>query len=269
MASGCTPAVDERDYKDFSTYFFAALTGKDRVGRPVLGADANGDGKVGMDEAFCHTLVNNATVDIPVCTSDVFLRRFVNIADSEVFKTPYAQIREWATPAQKSALEKLSSALNLGDGDRVQKAWDRFQEAGGERGRNAKLMNLRRAFLVEREEARNALFARWPDLKDLSSQVFAAARTEALPWVRKRAEEGAYTGLLNAEKGLLQEEKLAYERELADARVIRFVRLAKSVVLAHILRQGSDASIKRRFEKLVAAEQRPLLPWQPPRAASK
>ena len=24
MAAGCTPAVDERDYKDFSSYFFAA-----------------------------------------------------------------------------------------------------------------------------------------------------------------------------------------------------------------------------------------------------
>src|SRR5207247_9666955 len=105
MAAGCTPAVDERDYKDFSSYFFAALTGKDRVGRSVTGADFNHDGRVGMDEAFCYTLVHTATIDIPVCTSDVFVPRFITLPDSEIFKTPFTQVKEWATPAQRAALE--------------------------------------------------------------------------------------------------------------------------------------------------------------------
>src|SRR5579862_2595951 len=48
MAAGCTPQIKEADYKDFSGYFFAALTGKDRSGNPVVGVDYNRDGKVGM-----------------------------------------------------------------------------------------------------------------------------------------------------------------------------------------------------------------------------
>src|SRR6185503_4732339 len=48
MAAGCSPAVDEREYHDFTSYFFAALTGKDRVGRRIKGADYNHDGVVGM-----------------------------------------------------------------------------------------------------------------------------------------------------------------------------------------------------------------------------
>ena len=269
MAAGCTPAVDERDYKDFSTYFFAALTGKDRVGRAVTGADYNHDGRVGMDEAFCYTLVHNATIDIPVCTSDVFLRRFVTLPDSEIFKSSYEQLKDWATPAQKAALDLLSNALGITGDDRLQNAWSRFRDEEERRQRSTRLNASRRGFWVIREEERNALFARWPDLKDPASRAYAAARTDALPWVRRRVEEGKYVELLEGERKLMDEERAAYERELSDARLVRFVRLAKSIVLAHTLRTAADESVKRRFEKLVTAEQRSLLPWQgaPARAA--
>ena len=262
MAAGCTPAVDERDYKDFSTYFFAALTGKDRVGRAVTGADYNHDGRVGMDEAFCYTLVHNATIDIPVCTSDVFLRRFVTLPDSEIFKTSYAQVKEWATPAQRSALDELSIAVGLSGDDRVQNAWSRFRDETESRQRAARLDASRRGFWVIREEERNALFARWPDLKDPQANAYAAAKAEALMWVRRRAEEGKYAELLDGEKKQLDEERAAFEREITDARLIRLVRLSKTVILSHAVRTSADDSVKRRFEKLVTAEQRSLLPWQ-------
>ena len=89
-----------------------------------------------------------------------------------------------------------------------------------------------------------------------------------MPWVRRRAEEGKYAELLEGEKKLMAEERAAYERELVDARLVRFVRLAKSVVLGHTIRTAPDDSVKRRFEKLVASEQRSLLPWQGPARAA-
>ena len=269
MAAGCTPAVDERDYQDFSTHFFAALSGKDRVGRAVSGADYNRDGRVGMDEAFCYTLVHNATIDIPVCTSDVFLRRFITTPDSEIFKTTYAKVREWGTPAQKAVLDELSVSLGLTGDDRLQKAWAKFQDQSAGRQLAARLNSTRRGFMVHREEERNTLFARWPDLKDPQSRAFAAAKSEALPWVRRRAEEGNYKGLLGAEKRLIDEEDEAYRRELAEAKQIRFVRLAKTVILSRLMRESEDETLKRRFEKLVAAEQRSLLPWQGPARAAR
>ena len=73
-AAGCTPEVNEAEYHDFTSYFFAALTGRDRVGRAVTGADYNQDGKVGMDEAYTYSLIHDVSIDVPVCTSDVYLR---------------------------------------------------------------------------------------------------------------------------------------------------------------------------------------------------
>ena len=52
-AAGCTPEINEADYRDFTGYFFEALSGHSRLGRPVTGADYNHDGKVGMDERVC------------------------------------------------------------------------------------------------------------------------------------------------------------------------------------------------------------------------
>ena len=74
---------------------------------------------------------------------------------------------------------------------------------------------------------------------------------------------------MDGEKKLIDEELAAYQRELTDARLVRFVRLAKSVILARTLRTGADESVKRRFEKLVTAEKRSLLPWQGAAHAAK
>ncbi len=186
-ASGCTPEVNEADYQDFSSHFFAALSGKDRLGRRVSGADFDASGAVGMDEAFAWATIRQDSGDVPVSTSDAFLRRFVNKPDVETMATPYATIRAWARPAQRAALEGLSARLTLRGEDRLRRTYDAYFGPGG------------------RDE---------PD---------AALR-------------------------------------------LRFIRLAKSVVLAHVLAESGAPEIQRRFERLRAAEaQNPLL--EPKRAS--
>jgi hypothetical protein len=127
-AAGCTPAINEADYKDFTGYFFAALTGEDRMGRPVSGADYDADGRVGMNEAFAWALVHDASIDTPVCTSDTFLRRFAHVPDEDVAGTPLATLASWATPAQRAALEGLSRAVGVTGDDQLRAAFDRFTQ---------------------------------------------------------------------------------------------------------------------------------------------
>jgi hypothetical protein len=125
VSAGCTPAINEAEYKDFTGYFFAALTGQDRMGRPVAGADYDQDGRVGMHEAFAWTLIHDESIDTPVCTSDAFLRRFVQTPDSEIAATSYATVESWATPGQRAALSALSERLSLAGDDRLRGAFDR------------------------------------------------------------------------------------------------------------------------------------------------
>lgn len=176
-AAGCTPEVNEANYRDFTSYFFAALSGVDRLGNPVTGADFNRDGRVTMNEAFAYTLIHDDSIDTPVCTSDTFLRRFVKTSDNEVFATSYALVLKWADPARLAVLNALSSDEHLDGDDRLALAYREF--------------------------------------------------TRMDP----------------------QSEKLH------DVHMVRFVRTAKSVVLAHLLETTGDNATKRRYAQLVAREE--------------
>ncbi len=183
-AAGCTAEVNEADYHDFTGYFFAALSGTSRLGQKVVGADYNHDGRVGMDEAYAYTLGHDISIDTPVCTSDVFLRRFVPVLGDDFTEASWADLQAWATPAQQAALSDLSAALHLHGEDRLMTAY--------------------------------AVFGKTP------------AGTEALPGVQ----------------------------------TIRFVRLAKTIVLAHRLLTSTDPAAeptRLRYRKLVAAESRSFL----------
>lgn len=262
VAAGCTSEVNEAEYHDFTSYFFAALTGRDRVGRSVSGADYNNDGRVGMDEAFYYTLANDRSIDVPVCTSDVFLRRFVPLKDSEVFRTPFSTVQTWANPAQRAALDALAEKVHLSGEKRLATAYDRlFHDDSGfpqrERGQERELS---RRFETAREEGRLALFRRWPDLRLSDARASRTAREEAMQVLAQQANEGRWNELLDTEAALEKTENESETKDIAESYMLRFVRLGKSIILAHRLNEKSDPTIKARYARLLQAEGRTLLP---------
>jgi hypothetical protein len=96
------------------------------MGRPVTGADYNQDRRVGLDEAFAWTLLHDVSIDTPVCTSDMFLRRFVTMADAEIASQSFKTLRSWASPAQQAVLDGLSTMLRLSGDDRLRVLFARF-----------------------------------------------------------------------------------------------------------------------------------------------
>ena len=122
-AAGCTPEVNEAEYHDFTSYFFAALSGHDRVGRAVSGADYNADGRVGMDEAFAYTMIHDISIDTPVSTSDAFLRSAVTTSNDDIFKTRYTDVRKWASPCQAAVLKQIGEKLKLSGDSAVSRSY--------------------------------------------------------------------------------------------------------------------------------------------------
>lgn len=256
MAAGCTPEVNESEYHDFTSYFFAALSGRDRVGRKVTGADFNRDGKVTMDEAFCYTLINDSSIDVPVCTSDIFLRKVVLTPDAKVFETNYRDVLSWATVAQRAALEQLSTKLKLSGDDRAKNVYHEMFDPSPSSDRRNPVASAMRTFTRAKEDGRKLLFSRWPDLKDSQGSGYAAARKDALQSLDRWIQEGKFKEVMDADTALDNAEDDSYKQEIASALSLRFVRLVKSVVLAHQLRDTGESATVRRFEKLVAAEGR-------------
>lgn len=77
QSEGCSASIDLGDYRDYTTYFFSGLTGKDRLGRPVAGAtDRDGDGRVSPYDAHLYTLLEGYNGDLPRSTSEDWLERW-------------------------------------------------------------------------------------------------------------------------------------------------------------------------------------------------
>ena len=76
VAAGCTPDIQEKNYKEYSTSFWEALCGESRIGDPVEKPDFDKDGSTSYAEAHAHVILTSDTIDIPIKTSGAFLRRF-------------------------------------------------------------------------------------------------------------------------------------------------------------------------------------------------
>ncbi len=267
-AAGCTPEVNEADYHDFTGYFFAALSGKGRTGNIVAPPDYDKNGVVGMNEAFAYALVAEPSMDVPVATSDVFLRRFAPVkSDDEIVSVPWDSVRSWASPAQKAALDGLSDALGANGADRLRVALrevtsryadgERQDDNAAPRRTPAQAYTLKGAMMAI-NEARQTLTREYPDLlKRDDKAARLAARNKALAYLNDRPQTVAK--ITGAARVVREEGDAEYADALNGARWLRFLRLAKSVVLEHRLRGGTDKAVIARFTRLQALEaQNPL-----------
>ena len=115
---GCTPEVNEADYRDYSSSFFAGLSGVDRLGQKVASADYNKDGKVVYGEAHAFAKVDEAAADWPVSTSEEWLQRQINDRQrAEILNQPIKKLLKQGRPEQqhvvKALVEKLQLDINL------------------------------------------------------------------------------------------------------------------------------------------------------------
>ena len=81
VAAGCTPDINEANYHEFSTSFFEALRGKTRVDEPVERPDYDGDGRTSLAEAHAYVVLTSNTIDLPIRTSDAFLRAYSKLPE--------------------------------------------------------------------------------------------------------------------------------------------------------------------------------------------
>ncbi|WP_160174661.1 AHH domain-containing protein [Archangium violaceum] len=111
---GCTAEVDESDYEDYSSSFFAGLSGYDRTGQPVASADYDQDGRVSYTEAHAFAKVDEETSDWPVSTSELWLQRQAEELDQEFFASfPITELQQLARPEQRHVVESLVRHLGF------------------------------------------------------------------------------------------------------------------------------------------------------------
>jgi len=292
-SAGCTPEVHEADYEEYSTYFWAALGGKSRTGEAIEPPDYDGDGKVSFAEAHAYVVVESDTIDIPVRTSDEFLRRYSRLpgqprpnrreeragenpvglllgalskdadrVDPELLGAsgPLKDLSLKARPDQRVILERLPQELGLAETTTVEAARQRLRRA--ESAVNTATAELGIAEkTIERTlgDLQRDVGQLWPELA-VSFTPTAAELTnerseEFVKAVEDLASYDAHRAAMDRQRELT-DKLLATQQQEAKAQ--RLIRTIESVVLAANLPKAAPEVVVARYEELINLEEQSL-----------
>ncbi|MGN6367156.1 MAG: hypothetical protein ACTHN5_02735 [Phycisphaerae bacterium] len=266
LAAGCTPEMNEDDYQDFSTHFFAALAGHTRTGKPVTKPDYDHKGFTSFTDAFTYALLNDDTIDIPLTTSDQLLRDFSHYrtrdetTDLLENNAPYSAILAAATPAQRAAIEGLSEKLKLTGEPRMPQAANLARDLVSQR--NA-LTRQRRRFNTEQNAARsrlhNALLRRYPELgipHHPTAPAILAKDHDAIQKFLDNARDFKTWRDDNQKLADLDDQDDQLERKWVLTQ--RFLDRCRTVILANNLPKVAPPDIVAAYTALLAREARTL-----------
>jgi hypothetical protein len=112
---GCSAEVNEADYRDYSSSFFAGLSGTNRIGQRVASADYNRDGRVSYLEAHAFAKVDEQAADLPISTSESWLQSQLSEAATAnlLDEQSLSKLLATARPEQRFVVQSLAKQLNF------------------------------------------------------------------------------------------------------------------------------------------------------------
>ena len=111
---GCSPEINEADYEDYSTSFFAGLSGRSRTGKIVASADYNQDGRVSFTEAHAFAKIDQNNIDLPLSTSEFWLQNQADKKSQEnILLQSISTTLITARPEQKYVVNYIIKMFNL------------------------------------------------------------------------------------------------------------------------------------------------------------
>lgn len=250
VAAGCTPEQNEEDYHDFTSYFFSALTGRTRLGKTIKKPDYNKDGRTGMDEAYLSSIENSTSADVPMATSDLFLREYAPFEVEEFAGTPFETILKSGSAGQRAVLENLSGQINDRSPQRHRNALERLGRENTEPAR-------RPTPLPEELQKLRTRLESIPGLKERpQTRAFRRATRTALETLKQELKQNPE--VVKLADSVLEKEKQAAKdaRSRADINTLslRLLVLSRSVYSEAQLRKSGNKERIAQFDRLKKRE---------------
>ena len=245
------------DYRDYTTYFFAALTGTTRLREPVTGTtDFNGDGTVSPFEAHLYALANGYNKDLPRSTSEMYVERwepwYVRWLDTgDLPQNVYADVARIIE--QKNHLPKNEPALG-----RVMASRHRALVAELDSLQNEQNRIGSSAAMLQRKIQKH-LADRWPEITHPYTDGYRRFLRDDLEAANRAASSDPFYPRLVADQKELQAIQLqliTVNRNIGQLEKVRRTRhLAR--LLAQFQRYASREE-KAEYHQLRSCEELPL-----------
>jgi hypothetical protein len=265
-AAGCAPEIEGDSEHEYSSYFWAALLGRSRDGAKIAPVDYDGDGLTSLFEAHTFAVIHAESIDIPLTTSQAFLRRVAPSGAASLvgpfsIHMPIEKLRQAAEPVRRAAIDALSAQLHLLDVDRGSELLDLSARAAQARADADERLKLSAApYQQTCQEVRVALVSRWPELANpWNAEVAELVRDEGDAIAKAIESHPAYGRLqsLRTERQRVSDERWEYDRLYAKCQ--RLLWLLDDVAIAGNLRLNGPQEQWRRYEHLVAMENTTLI----------
>jgi hypothetical protein len=248
-SEGCTEVEDEREYVDYSTYFFAALDGQSRLGHELAqDPDINGDGLVGLNEAHFYAATHSYSRDVPGATSEYFLQRW---------QPWYVRGQTWSYPESSGdghyAQMARSVAVRLGfpaDLDHVilvrKVSGRRTELESGIDGLKDEIKSLEQREQDLRGELARSGTVQWPELRNPYGVSFNSLEPEDIggisAWLQIQPLYAELESVQN-EIDTGNQTILEMERDLGmHLRILRWLELSRLEYFLYRFGSGADIS---------------------------
>lgn len=259
VAAGCTPNVDQAEYREYSSYFWEALSGVSRTGQPIEKPDFDQDGITSLLEAHAYTAVHADTIDIPTRTSDFFLREYSTLKgekDLSSIHTPIDQLLATADASERAVIEGLSKRFDFSKEDRGKQVEEAIRD---KKGAKRKVDGDVRRQLGEisgmKRKIRESLEKKWPVIENPWHPKTVALLTEEPDLLRTTIlEHKEYKPLREATAKLeeTRRDQEALELEIVKLERLKFWLERRARVLN--LEKTADGSLNERLHDLVKLE---------------
>ncbi len=259
ISEGCSASINTEDYRDYTTFFFAALDGTTRNGEPLSSpvTDYDADGVTSLRDAHLHTIENAHSTDLSRSTSEDYLTTWqpwlerwlpVNndVPDNEYGDVYRALLQRHQINDDTSAARTIRSKLKQHEADRL--ALVRELNTLG-----------RQAHTLATTLRRNTI-AQWPALgapyEDSYLQLVSSGdMAEINQWL---SDTEGYAELRDIQLQIapLTDNLLNAERDAVQMR--KLLRLRKLARLKARLYETGEQQHITDYERLVSCESHPL-----------
>lgn len=261
LAEGCSASIDTNDYRDYTTYFFAALNGYDRNGEILAETtDTNNDGTTSLREAHLYTLEHAHSTDLSRSTSEDYLSSWEpwylqwTLANQSLPNNEYAKL-------YRALADKYDIPLSDDPAKKARSKLASFEQTASDLKLRQQELRAEQASVQEKliEQA----IKQWPALMGPYTAQFqtmsgSGQLINVATWLREQpsyqqlvdlqTEDSNIDGtLLDAERNVTQMQKLFHMRKLAN--------------LKHQLYQHGEPAQISDYESLVSCEDAPLI-WE-------
>lgn len=291
-AAGCRPDISNDE--EYSSYFWGAILGRSRNGKPIEGVDRNLDGQVSLAEAHLYAVIASPTIDIPLRASDALLRAFSHLgdttddakADSEEaavsddpsvgdsshedlevssFVTMEHTIESLLQNAESTHREIALHFIKALDVDpalpasSVQQMIRSNQRDGLNRRRQGRSSGKAHKDLAEK--LKTQMMEQWPELVKVENpQDIDSLQIPLSSICEEIVQWPDFAAFSDLERERLESRKRSQANELKRVQYSRLLHTLESLVLAENLTRIADEAIIERYRAMLALEQSTLAP---------